>query len=131
MTASYLSHALESLLQGTIDILQGYPKATVLFDEEPGEYRWLFTRINEQQIKVKILWFDELWGNEPDENGQVIFEANCRLRTFAGEILSASQKVLSDNGLTGYKNKWHKHDFPGALQNELKQLLVEGRNLKP
>jgi hypothetical protein len=124
-TASYLSHALESLLQATIEIVKGNPEAKASFDEEPGEYRWLFRRLNEQQINVKIFWFDELWNNEPDKNGQLIFEANCRLRTFAGAILSASQKVLSDNGIAGYKNKWHEHDFPLNTQNDLKRLLDE------
>jgi hypothetical protein len=125
MTASYLSHALENILQATIEIVKGNPEARASFDEEPGEYRWLFKRINEQQVNVKILWFDELWNNEPDENGQLNFEANCRLRTFAGAILSASQQVLLENGLAGYKNKWHEHDFPVSAQNDLKRLLDE------
>lgn len=131
LTASYLSHALESLLQGTIAILEGDPKAKASFDEEPGEYRWLFTRINEQQIRIKILWFEDIQSNESDEDGQTIFEAMCRLRTFAGAVLAASQEVLSDHSLAGYKSKWCMHEFPITTQNALKQLLAQGRKLKP
>lgn len=124
-TASYLSHALERLLQATIDIVKGHREARASFDEEPGEYRWLFKRLNDQQVNIKILWFDELWNHKPDEKGQLMFEANCRLRTLAGAILSASQKVLAEHGLTGYKDKWYEHEFPLTTQNELKRLLDE------
>ncbi len=126
-TASYLSHALESLLQAIVDIVMGNTEATASFDEEPGEYRWLFKRHNEQQVTVKILWFNELWNHEPDEKGELLFEATCRLRTLAGAILSASQQVLKEHGLTGYKDKWYEHEFPLTAQNELKRLLDEGK----
>lgn len=124
-TASYLSHALESLLQGSVDIMRGQVEARASFDEEPGEYRWLFRRVDEQTLNIKILWFDKLWGNEADEKGRIIFEADCRRRTFAGAVLSASQKVIAEHGFDGYKDKWsEEHDFPEALQTELQRLLA-------
>lgn len=128
-TASYLSHALERLLQSVVYLLNGQPEATASFDEEPGEYRWRFRRVDEQRISIRILWFDKLWGREPDEKGKLVFEATCRLRTFAGAVLSASQELLAEHGLEGYKLKWVEYDFPLEVQNELKQLLVEGRRV--
>ena len=125
ITASYLSHALESLLQGVVEIMRGQPEARASFDEEPGEYRWLFRRIEDQTLSIKILWFDELWGNEPDEKGRIMFEAACRLRTFAGAVLAASQRVIAEHGFDGYKNEWsEEHAFPEALQMELQRLLA-------
>lgn len=129
-TASYLSHALESLLQGIVDIMRGLAEARASFDEEPGEYRWIFRRIDEENLDIKILWFDELWNKQADDKGRIIFEADCRLRTFAGAVLSASQEVLAEHGLDGYKDKWGEHHFPEALQTELKGLLTEGRPSK-
>ena len=129
-TASYLSDALASLLQAVVDLLRGQVEATVSFDEEPGEYRWRFRRVDEQNIALRILWFDELWNREPDEKGSVVFEAQCRLRTFAGAVLSASQQLLKEHGLDGYKAQWVEYDFPVELQEKLKQLLFEGRHVK-
>ncbi|MGH9802627.1 MAG: hypothetical protein ACRD82_19855 [Blastocatellia bacterium] len=126
-TASYLSHALESLLQSVVELLNGQADSAASFDEEPGEYRWRFKRIDEQTISIRILWFDKLWGREPDEKGQFVFEATCRLRTFAGAVLSASQQLFAEHGFEGYKLKWVEHDFPLELQDELKRLLAEGQ----
>ncbi|MEK7832802.1 MAG: hypothetical protein AAB401_17045, partial [Acidobacteriota bacterium] len=129
-TASYLSHALERLLESVVELLRGQPEATASFDEEPGEYRWRFKRIDEQTISIRILWFNKLWGREPDEKGKLVFEATCRLRTFAGAVLSASQQLFAEHGIEGYKEKWVEHDFPLKLQDELKRLLAEGRQAK-
>ena len=126
-TASYLSDALGSLLQSVVDLLQEQAEATASFDEEPGEYRWRFQHIDAQHIALRILWFDELWSRALDEKGQVVFEAKCRLRTFAGAVLSASQQLLAEHGFDSYKAQWVEYDFPLALQEKLKQLLVEGR----
>jgi len=127
-TASYISHALESLLEGTVEIMRGQREARASFDEEPGEYRWLFKRIDDQTLNVRILWFNDFWNEQPDDKGRVVFDGDCRLRTFAGAVLSASQSVLDEYGIDGYKETWDEDvDFPGALQEELRWLLVEGR----
>lgn len=129
-TASYLSDALGSLLQSVVDLMKGQTDATASFEEEPGEYRWRFQRVDAQNIKLCILWFDDLWDHAPDEEGRMLFETKCRLRTFAGAVLSASQQLLAEHGFDGYKDKWVQHNFPIELQNELKRLLVEGRRVK-
>jgi uncharacterized protein YegP (UPF0339 family) len=129
-TASYLSDALASLLQSAIDLVKGQSEATASFDEEPGEYRWRFKRLDEQTISIRILWFDELWNRQPDEKGRIVFDATCRLRTFAGAVLSTSQQLLAEHGLDGYKEKWAEYGFPLDLLNELKRLLDEGRRSK-
>ncbi len=126
-TASYLSDALADLLQSVVDLLQGQAEATASFEEEPGEYRWRFQRVDEQNILVRILWFDDLYSYAPDEKGRLEFEAKCRLRTFAGEVLSTMQQLLAQHGLAGYKEQWRPYDFPLELQEKLKRLLVEGR----
>lgn len=127
-TASYLSDALASLLQSATDLVKGQLEATASFDEEPGEYRWRFKRIDEEMVSIRILWLDELWNREPDEKGRTVFSATCRIRTFAGAVLSTSQQLLAEYGLDGYKEKWDEYSFPLDLLNELKQSLDEGRS---
>lgn len=127
ITASYLSDALSNLLQSAIDLMKEQKDATASFEEEPGEFRWCIRRVNEEHIKLRILWFEDLWDQAPAEQGRLMFEGECRLRTFAGAILSATQQLLTEHGFDGYKEKWVKHDFPTELMNELKRLLTDGR----
>lgn len=123
LTASYLSNALADLLRATADLLKGNNETTASFIEEPGEYRWRFTRVSEDRLSVCILWFDEFYQNRPNLEGKVILKTECRLRTFAGSVLSASQRVLKTHGLDGYKEQWVHYEFPTTLQVNLKKAL--------
>lgn len=122
LTASYLSNALADLLDAVTAVVRGADEATASFTEEPGEYRWRFRR-SQDRLCVRILWFNEIWSNYPDQDGELILEAECRLRTFAGAVLSASQQVLATHGLNGYREKWVNHEFPSNLQAKLKESL--------
>jgi len=123
VTASYLDDALGDFLRALSTILGGASESRASFVEEPGEYRWIFTRVAPDQLRVQILWFDELWNDMPDDRGKPVFDATCRLRTFAGAVLAASQRVLEEFGIDGYRDKWIKHEFPLAEQAELERLL--------
>ncbi|MGL5078268.1 MAG: hypothetical protein ACRDBG_20915 [Waterburya sp.] len=123
LTASYLSDALADLLDAVTSILRGANEATASFTEEPGEYRWRFTRLSKDRLCVCILWFDETWSHKLDRDGKVILEAECKLQTFARAILSASQQVLAVNGLEGYQEKWVNYEFPVRLLAKLKKAL--------
>jgi hypothetical protein len=125
LTAAYLSDALANLLYAMIDMVKGSDRSTATFAEEPGEYRWCFQRVSQDRICVRILWFEETFSKRPDEEGKLILEAECRLRTFAGAVLSASQQVLSKYGLDGYREQWVNNDFPSRLQVKLKESLTK------
>lgn len=123
LTASYLSDALADLLDAVGAMVRGAGHATASFTEEPGEYRWQLTRVSQDRLCVRILRFDESWSDRPDEDGEMILEAECRLRTFAGAVLSASQRVLATHGLKGYQENWVNHEFPIKLQAKLQEAL--------
>jgi hypothetical protein len=123
MTASYLSDAFGDLVGAVIRMVEGQPEATASFAEEPGEYRWRFFRKETDRLLVRILDFPQLWGDRPDDEGKVLFEAECRLRTFAGAVLSESQRLLEKYGPEGYLGMWHEHEFPLEKQERLRQLL--------
>jgi hypothetical protein len=124
VTASYLSDALDALLRAVVGLLLGAPDTTTLFAEEPGEYRWRFRRIEPDHVGLRILWFNEFLSELPDERGKVILDGQCRLRTLAGALLAAAQRVLREHGLEGYAKQWQNHSFPGELLTKLKRLLA-------
>lgn len=123
--ASYLSDALGGLLEAVVRLLEGQPEATASFADEPGEYRWRMVRVSSDRVALRILEFPQLWGNRPDQEGKPLLETECRLRTFAGAVLSASQRVLEEHGADGYRERWVKHEFPLENLQRLKALLVE------
>jgi hypothetical protein len=131
ITASYLSDAWGDLLAAVVRIVEGETEAMASFTEEPGEYRWRLIRMGSDRLLVRIIEFPDFWGDKPDEEGKLIFDAECRLRTFAGAVLSASQRLLEEHGIEGYLGKWVEHPFPLERQERLRQLLDEpdqGRN---
>ena len=123
LTASYISDALGSLLDAVIGLMLGRDDMTAAFAEEPGLYRWRFMRVGVDKVNVRILWFDDTWKDRPENDGEMIIDAECRLRTLAGAVLAASQNVLAAHGLEGYRKQWVLHDFPLELQERLKRLL--------
>lgn len=129
VTASYLSDAFGDLLRAAVGLMNGSEEETASFAAEPGEYRWRLWRTDPDKVRICILGLDELWGNQPDDEGETLLEVECGLRVFAGAVLSASQRVLQEYGLQGYKSKWAKHDFPLEIQHQLQHLLdpTEGR----
>jgi hypothetical protein len=126
--ASYLSDALADLLEAVTLVVRGVEGSTASFADEPGEYRWRFQRISPDRLQVSIIWFTGLWKHRPDAEGKVILKAECRLRTFAGAVLSASQQVLSIHGLAGYRENWVNHEFPIAPQQKLQTALNADRS---
>jgi hypothetical protein len=126
VTASYLSDALDELCRAVADVLRGDATARASFDEEPGEYRWIFDRAGADRLRVRILMFNEYDGGRPDNEGTSVFDAECRLRTFAGALLSELQRLLSEYGEDGYRGRWIEHEFPTRRIAQLRGLLDGG-----
>lgn len=126
LTASSLSNALESLLESIVGILRGEKVTHASFSEEPGEYRWVLTALDDQHINIKVLYFKELTPDSADESGRVIFDADTASRSFGGAVLAATQKMMKEIGIQGYGKQWGNNPFPKNLQTELKKLLGDG-----
>jgi hypothetical protein len=111
ISASYLSDALGELADAIRHIVCGADRARTSFDEEPGEFRWIFLR-NDQCVEVSILFFEELWGGKTDEQGRVLFNGTCSVSELSLAMKNMLEDVLTKNGIKGYKEKWVEHDFP-------------------
>lgn len=121
LIASHLSDALRDLLGAVVRILEGEAEATASFEDEPGEYRWRLIRLTPDRLQVRILAFPDM-RDDPDDEGKVLVDAVCRLRTFAGSVYSASQRLLEKHGLEGYFDLWGM-EFPMEKFETLERLL--------
>lgn len=120
-SASYLSDALGELANAIVDIKNGAIKSTARFEEEPGEYCWIFHR-NDDQLRLLILWFHEYrYNNDHDEKGDVVLDAECSLASFLQAFVAALKQILKEHGgVKGYKRKWIGHSFPTEAYNKLR-----------
>jgi hypothetical protein len=122
LSASYLSDALRHLVEAVALVAEGVSSSRCSWDEEPGEFRWLFTRDN-QSVRIVILVFDELWGNEPDERGRVIFDEAVAVQELARGILRGADDVLAQMTVEQYREKWIEHDYPTDAVERLRTAL--------
>jgi hypothetical protein len=113
--ASYLTDVLSELLSAVRSLLEGAPDARCSWDLEPGEYRWLFTRNNEEAL-LTVLSFPDTWQDPPDEDGTVVFDFHRTLSELASAFADGIEAVLLEYGEDGYKEMWHMHPFPGSSE---------------
>jgi hypothetical protein len=123
LTASYLSDALRDLLNAVGHVVSGHRHSTVVWEEEPGEYRWYFDR-TDSGIRVRIFSFN-VYGDEADDDDQnddkeiLIFEVVLPRGELARSISTAASAVLELHGEELYLKKWMRHPFPAAALNAL------------
>jgi hypothetical protein len=125
VTASYLSDALGNLVLAAVALLRQFNALSFSFDEEPGEYRWVFTPTRVNEFELKILDFDDRYSEKPDSEGRLLFRTVCIPEIFANAVHQAAQKVLEQHGEAGYLTMWNEYPFPSERVNELSQLLAK------
>src|ERR1700722_4464799 len=112
LSASYLSDALGKLVLAAIAVLAGAHSISVGFDEEPGEYRWSIVYTGNDMVRVSILSFRDLWGNQPDVDGTPMISFTCAPIELGKAVQKAAEDVLNKHGPAGYKERWARYDFP-------------------
>jgi hypothetical protein len=129
ITASYLSDALGNLVAAAVATLSGRGSATVSFDEEPGEYRWVIEAKSPSLCAVQILEFPELWGNKPNSDGKSVFRAEVTPIVFGRAVHAAAASVLEKHGIEGYAKSWIQHPFPLEQFRVLENLVAGHENV--
>ena len=110
LPASDLSDALGELLLALAELLEGSVSAMASWEEEPGEYRWLFKR-DGARASLKVLAFSDGWPRRPDEEGTVVFATTGELSDLALAFTQGIREVLEEHG-DDYREKWYAHPFP-------------------
>ncbi|MDM8557363.1 hypothetical protein [Candidatus Parabeggiatoa sp. HSG14] len=95
-TASYLDDALGNLCKALYEIICGKEYSQAIFTEEPGEYRWVFKKINNDSMKLQILEYDDLWLGLPDEDGKLIYEDKFKIKRFVQAFIRGINRLLTD-----------------------------------
>lgn len=109
ISASYLSDALDDLARATVAVLSGQPRSEAVFEEEPGEYRWVFDRVGERRLRVRLL--DRVTTpNNPTET--VLVDSECQAKEFGLALLAELRRLLELHGEDGYLEKWVRFPFP-------------------
>jgi hypothetical protein len=120
VSASYLSDALDELCRATVEVLIGWPRSEAAFQEEPGEYRWLFDRVGEHDLRIRLI--DGVTAREnPSE--AVLIDSECRAKEFAGALVAELCRLLEVYGEEGYLENWVRFPFPSHRVAQLRALL--------
>lgn len=130
VTASYLSDALRSLVEATALAVEGVPEARCSWDEEPGEYRWILRRVG-ADLRIEIRAFDELRGDQPDEQSRLVFSTRQDPLRVARVVLSTVQGLLDDLGEVEYERRWVEHPFPSDALSRLRSAVRSARPTDP
>lgn len=122
--ATRLADTLDELVTATWGLVAHRTDETVLFISDPGTYR-LRLHPKGSQLIVRAIEWDAIYARDDDPSGRTIFEAECRLRTFAGAVLSAAQLILKTHGEEGYRERM-RYRFPVERLEMLRQALRGG-----
>lgn len=123
VTASYLSDAFGDLVISAVALLRWFNSISFSFQEEPGEFKWVFTLNPNNQVELAI--FDCYNENLHKRPSQLLFQTVVTPVTFGNAVLDAGNKLLKEYGEVGYHEKWVEHPFPTESLNELARLLVK------
>lgn len=83
-----LGLALSDLTHAVIRLLRDVDHTTAFWEDEPGQYRWVFDRDGER-VRVRILYFDRAFTRVDDER-----EAPwCSIRSAVSRYWLASSSV--------------------------------------
>jgi hypothetical protein len=123
LPASYLSDALGEVPLAIAELQEGENAAVASWEQEPGEYRWLFRRTDDE-ISLQVLAFSDSYPRLPDSEGSPVFTATRPVDEMARAFAEGARSVLNLEGEDGYKQKWVEHPFPTTLSEMVESALT-------
>jgi hypothetical protein len=109
--ASHISDPLADLLHAAWRVLDGEVETRSLWEDEPGEYRWIMRRENDDVV-VGVLEFRSAHPQQADDLGQQVFETRQNVKTFARAVALGASRTLESSGEAGYSAEWGGRPFP-------------------
>ena len=119
--ASFLSDAPAELASAVLLLLEGASSARCAWQDEPGEYRWLFER-EADLLRLTLRAFPDNYSRQDDRHGVLLFQSEDRLRRFASRLRQELHYFLVTIGADGYERHWG-HPFPTREYQRLEHWL--------
>lgn len=130
-TASYLTDALRALVTAVVALLEGTEHVACIWEEEPGEYLWLFDR-DADLVDLRIMWRDH-WSAVPSgvdtwfapvegEEGDLKLRLRASPDAMGRALLAALDRLEVDPGPAEYRRQWGK-PFPEMEHRKLRELV--------
>jgi hypothetical protein len=123
-TCSRLSDALGDLAKAAAMLLGGSREESCALQDEPGEYRFLFSRGESDALTIRVLWFEESFSGRADPFGKEVFRCNCVVLDFVGQLFASLHRILLARGVEGYQKTWRNYDFPMRAYEAIRQRLL-------
>lgn len=125
MFGSRLSDAMCDLIIAVNKLAYGEKESICTWHEEPGQYRWLFSK-HGKEITLRILRFDNTFSGLANEKGIEILSGNEYTIAFVRNIIRSIDELKYKYGTDGYERIW-AYEFP---ERELKILKYSFQILK-
>ena len=125
--ASYLCDALRDLVDA-VQSLFTTNSAECVWQEEPGEAKWIFLRKGDS-IEIRVEWWNET-RTDPDRHewqlvlDKVMFSGEAKLLDFASQVDQELQRLLDRWGLDGYLREWVEYPFPVESHQRLRRAIA-------
>lgn len=131
-TASYLFDAPKALLSAVVAVLRGQSPVACIWQEEPGQYVWLFIRQGDS-AELRIVWRDRGFAGPSNVNywftpsdADITEEAELVIRVAVTDlgraVVRALEHMLVGEGRTDYEERWTM-PFPDREYAELRECL--------
>lgn len=122
ITASYLSDAVSDFVMAAVLMCEGSSERTVVWVNEPGETKWVFTR-KDQEVLMKVVY--SLYNDRTmiiEE--EVLYQGSVSLIRLAREVLRAMNRLKMEYPGSKYQEVWHKdYLFPEKTIQRLSESI--------
>lgn len=122
MNISYISNALRDFINSVTVLFEGTSTSCCLWQDEPGEYRILYS-VKDEILNLKVIRFKDNFSRQEDLDGELIFVGSDKLLRFGRIVSRELEKLLIEYKVEGYKELWVNHDFPIEELNRLRKSI--------
>jgi len=123
--ASYLHDSLNSIINALIGLLTDRKRVVIPFYDEPGEHQLVIEKIENSKIIIELRWYED-YATEYFIDGdkfELLYNGETTLNSFISNGFNSVKKILDENGIKGYKEKWRR-EFPISDFKKLTKLVT-------
>jgi hypothetical protein len=113
----HLAPPVGNLLRGALQIATGGENATIRFEAEPYEWRWIAKRYLEWStgralFVLEVLEFEDYAKARPDAEGKVLFHAELDPKQFTTAVADMGQRLWESVGARYGEPSWPMGEAP-------------------